>query len=552
MSLRVRIAFLVSGLTALIVLISGAVIHQSTESDLEESLDKKLAFQIERVSDTRNFIGILERQRFFEQRIPPFRQRLTGLSNQGENILGSGSRPGPPPLNCKPPSPPVSMVEFPLQWESLPDCEVIEGVASNSLIDVQIPTLIKIDDDRYITTDGYPSLPAVLNNDGFIDVEIANETWRVLTKSFEVVDPFTRRELEIRTRMGTLTLNRAGQSEGQENIFLPTHKFVVQTAVKRDSVTDALKDFRKSFVAVGTFSVLVAGLSGWFIGGTILNPLGRLGSQTRNLGGSGDLSTRVTSGYGPPEVEALANEINEMLSRLEASANETEEALGSSRLFASNVAHELRTPLTSIRTNLELLNKHGDMGKRERSEILASVIDQQDLLLSTLESLRLLARGDLSENDVFEEIDFAQLIQSIVNRLEQEESGINIETYLPSDPPLILGWHEGLMVLFRNILENARIHGKAQDRDLCVEILAETQGTELKVRIEDNGIGIPEPEKAGIMKRFIKGSNSSSSGSGLGLSLAKQQAEIHGGTIELSDNQPVGTIVSISLPIVII
>ena len=108
------------------------------------------------------------------------------------------------------------------------------------------------------------------------------------------------------------------------------------------------------------------------------------------------------------------------------------------------------------------------------------------------------------------------------------------------------------MVLFRNILENARIHGKAQDRDLCVEILAETQGTELKVRIEDNGIGIPEPEKAGIMKRFIKGSNSSSSGSGLGLSLAKQQAEIHGGTIELSDNQPVGTIVSISLPIVII
>ncbi len=71
MSLRVRIAFLVSGLTALIVLISGAVIHQSTESDLEESLDKKLAFQIERVSDTRNFIGILERQRFFEQRIPP-------------------------------------------------------------------------------------------------------------------------------------------------------------------------------------------------------------------------------------------------------------------------------------------------------------------------------------------------------------------------------------------------------------------------------------------------------------------------------------------------
>ncbi|MEC8890696.1 MAG: HAMP domain-containing sensor histidine kinase [Chloroflexota bacterium] len=551
MSLRVRIAFLVSGLTALIVLISGAVIHQSTEADLQESLDKKLAFQIERVSDTRNLIDILERQRFFEQRIPPFRQRLTGLANQEENILGSGSRPGSPPLNCKPPSPPLGMVEFPLQWESLPDCEEIEGVASNSLIDVQIPTLIKIDDDRYIVTDGYPNLPAAFNNDGFIDVEVGNETWRVLTKSFEVVDPFIRRELEIRTRMGTLTLNRAGKSEGQENILLPTHQFVVQTAVKRDSVTDALQDFRKSFVAVGIFSVLVAGLSGWFIGGTILNPLGRLGRQARNLGGSGDLSTRVNSGYGPPEVEALANEINEMLSRLEASANETEEALRSSRLFASNVAHELRTPLTSIRTNLELLNKHSDMGKRERSEILASVIDQQGLLLNTLESLRLLARGDLSEKDVFEEIDFAQLIQSIVNRLEQEESGINIDIYLPSDPPLILGWHEGLMVLFRNILENARTHGKAQERDLRVEIFAETLGTELKVRIEDNGIGIPESEKAEVMKRFIKGSNSSSSGSGLGLSLAKQQAEIHGGTIELSDNQPEGTRVSISLPVVI-
>ncbi len=552
MSLRVRIAFLVSGLTALIVLISGAVIHQSTKAGLEKSLDKKLAFQIERVSDMRNFNDILVRQRFFEQRIPPFGQQLTGFSNQEENIRGRGLRPGSPPLNCKPPNPPVGMMEVPLEWESLPDCEAIGGVTSNSLIDVQIPTLIKIDDDRFIATDGYPSLPAVFQNDGFVDVEVNDETWRVLTKSFEVVDPFIRRELEIRTRTGALTLNQAERSADQENIFLPTQLFVVQTAVKRDSVTAALQDFKQSFIAVGTFSVLVAGLFGWFLGGTILNPLGRLGSQTHNLRGSGDLSSRVVSSYGPPEVEALANEINEMLSRLETSANETGEALRSSRLFASNVAHELRTPLTSIRTNLELLNKHSDMNKGERSGILASVIDQQDLLLSTLESLRLLARGDLSENDVFEEIDFIQLIQSIIDQQKKQEIGASIELHPPSDPPLLLGWHEGLMVLFRNVLQNARIHGKAPGRELHIGVFAETLGTELKVRIEDNGIGIPEPERARVMKRFTKGSNSSSTGSGLGLSLAKQQAELHGGTIELSDNQPEGTRVSISLPIVII
>ena len=66
MSLRLRIVLVLAGLTTLIIVISGGVIHQFTEKDLNESLDEKLSKQVNLVGKTGNMTGILERQRFFQ------------------------------------------------------------------------------------------------------------------------------------------------------------------------------------------------------------------------------------------------------------------------------------------------------------------------------------------------------------------------------------------------------------------------------------------------------------------------------------------------------
>ena len=241
-----------------------------------------------------------------------------------------------------------------------------------------------------------------------------------------------------------------------------------------------------------------------------------------------------------------------MLSRLELSAHATDEALRSSRAFTSNVAHELRTPLTSMRTNLDLLKIHTDMDTSERIQVLNNLVLEHERLLSTLESLRLLARGDLSEAGIFEEIDFAQLIAAIISDQQKIDPECVIKLELPSNPPLLSAWRQGMTLLFRNVIENAQIHSRSSNqKGVQIDIFVEVIDQDLKVVVDDNGPGIPQSERKQVIERFIRGSNASTVGSGLGLALVSQQSAIHGGSIELEESPTGGTRAVIILPVVI-
>jgi len=295
--------------------------------------------------------------------------------------------------------------------------------------------------------------------------------------------------------------------------------------------------------------VMGSGVGGWFLGGAALKPLDRLRKYTESVRDSQDISRRIPENFGPSEVELLAKTLNEMLIRLQLNSEHTEQSLRASRAFASNVAHELRTPLTSIKLNLDLLERFPGMSYQENSEVFANLAIEQNQLLTTLESLRLLARGDLSEGEVFEEIDFLQLIQGIIDRHKIQWTQGSILLHFPPSPPLILGWREGLTVLFRNVLENAQVHSDIPGDDLVIDFSVRLSGKELVVVIDDNGIGIPKIERERIFERFIRGGKSS--GAGLGLSLVKQQTEFHGGSVDMSDSPAKGVRITIILPIIL-
>lgn len=474
MSLRIRVALLVSVLTIVILSIAGSAIHRLTEADIRTREDSKLSWQVDKVSDPLLLIKILQVGRFY--------RGATGAAGDGSEQL-------------------------------------------SKLLDVQIPTRILVGSVPRIETRGFPDLPVLSLSNGFSEIDRDGKHWRVKTA---VLSP------RIRGRSSELPNN-----------------IVIQAAITRDSITTTLQDFRDRFILIGILTVIGAGISGWFVGGVILQPITHLRKHTENVRDSQDLSQRVPEKLGPAEVESLAKSLNEMLAELELNVEQTEQALRSSRSFASNVAHELRTPLTSMKMNLDLLARYPRLDTAERSRILADVSLEQDRLLSTLESLRLLSRSDLSEHDVFEEIDFAQLIQEAVERHKRQWEGVNFQLQLPSEPPLVYGWREGLTVLFRNVIENACVHSRMSKQDLTIDISIETHDTELKITIDDNGVGIPESERDQVLGRFSKGSQSMGSGSGLGLSLVQQQAELHGGSVRLLNSPSGGARVSIILPVIL-
>ncbi|MFL2804270.1 MAG: sensor histidine kinase [Dehalococcoidia bacterium] len=403
-----------------------------------------------------------------------------------------------------------------------------------AFFDVQLPTRIYVNKELFLATEGFPQISEQsLLTDQFSTIDLNGEKWRGLNKEF-----FTQSRVNPPGRLGIL---------GQE--FLIT----IEVIGSYDVVDSTLTDVRNSFVSVGIVVVILLGVIGWVLGWIIVKPLGRLSKDAMMINDSSDLSERVNSEskYSFSEVQNLTSSINEMLRRLEQNYTVTQEALVSSRSFASNVAHELRTPLTSMKMNLDLLGRNLEIDNSQKSEIISDLISQQDNLISILESLRLLARGDLSEENIFEEIDFMQFINELTIKHERQYPESKLNLILSSESPLIYAWREGLQVMLSNLIANAVIHSKMYPEQLVIEISTEISDNNLILTIDDNGIGIPENERTLVLERFQRGNSSSVKGSGLGLALVKQQVDIHNGSLEITSNPSSGARFVINLPVII-
>jgi two-component system sensor histidine kinase PrrB len=111
----------------------------------------------------------------------------------------------------------------------------------------------------------------------------------------------------------------------------------------------------------------------------------------------------------------------------------------------------------------------------------------------------------------------------------------------------IEGWPGGLRLAVDNLVRNAITHGEASRIVLAAHRTpgpmnpeSERRGPDvLTIVVDDNGRGLPADEHEAVMGRFARGSTAVPGGSGLGLALVAQQAELHGGGIELS-NSPLG------------
>ncbi len=400
----------------------------------------------------------------------------------------------------------------------------VSNTSVDNLFDVQIPTRIFLNNDLFLYTDGFPEILTTSSN-GYSNVVVDGKEWRVLTKTFQI--PVAPRATKF-------------------------DQIGIQVAVSREFISTTMQDFRKTFISVGIIAILLSALITWFLCGVLLKPLKRLQNYAENINDSSDLSIRIPVEhlYSLSEVKVLSQSLNSMISRLDFSSTQTEKALETSRGFASNLAHELRTPLTSMKMNLELLERHLEMPTDERRNILKDVINQQDRLFSTLESLRLLARGDLSEKNVFEEVDLTPLLKELTTRQMTNQGGGHINLQFPDPPPLVNAWREGLSVMFNNLIENAYVHSNISKENLEIDVSVNIDGKWLHINVDDNGVGVEENERALVLERFHRGSNNYTQGSGLGLSLVTQQVEIHSGTIKIFESPKGGARITIALPVI--
>jgi two-component system sensor histidine kinase PrrB len=384
---------------------------------------------------------------------------------------------------------------------------------------LQAPLAVRVvDDGEVLLSIGAPTVdrfeeaaPA-----GFSTVAIDGDRWRVLADT-----------VAVRTR--------------------PTRLVEVQFASPLAVVDASVEDLRSRIVRAGLFVVVASGLMGWAIGAGALRPIGRLRSRAAEVAVTTDLGLRIDTDLGAAEVNELASDLNTMLERLEEGDRSRLDALDAARSFSAAAAHELRTPLTSMQANIDVLRRYEELEPADRDALIDELASQQQRLRGLLEALRMLARGDLAGANVFENVDLADVVGVAVGEVARREPDVDFTTDFRAVPAAIRAWPEGIRVMVDNLLLNAITHGRPVAGDARVHVAVRSVNGGVEISVGDNGPGVPEAERSSVLERFQRGASASGSGSGLGLALAAQQAELHGGTVDIRESRLGGAEVRVVL-----
>jgi signal transduction histidine kinase len=144
-------------------------------------------------------------------------------------------------------------------------------------------------------------------------------------------------------------------------------------------------------------------------------------------------------------------------------------------------------------------------------------------------------------------VDLTSLVREICQLQRELTPDARIREQIQAQPLLVRGDASLLSQLFSNLVSNAVKY--SPDGGL-IRVIADREGTQIAVVIEDHGIGIPEADRERVFERYYRGSNTSGiGGSGVGLSLVRTMVDLHKGTIALDTREGKGSRFTIRLPI---
>jgi two-component system sensor histidine kinase MprB len=287
----------------------------------------------------------------------------------------------------------------------------------------------------------------------------------------------------------------------------------LQAARTLEDVNATTRRLSWVLLLVSLSGVGLAVLLGRWVGRAAMRPVVRLTSGARYVAATHDLSRRVEA-MGDDELASLARSFNSMLEALA-------ESRRAQRQLVADASHELRTPLTTVQTNVELLARAHEMPEEDRRQLREDLVSQLHELTGLVGDLVELARERAPESEL-EDLDLAALVTGCVARARSRAPGLHFE--LQATPATVRADRARLERAVTNLLDNA---AKWSPPGATVRVTV-ARG-ELVVR--DQGLGIPEPDRAHVFDRFYRAAESRGlPGSGLGLAIVRQVAEMHGGT----------------------
>jgi len=306
---------------------------------------------------------------------------------------------------------------------------------------------------------------------------------------------------------------------------------VAETMVKRSRLArDILLQslFPELLIALATLVIV------WFGVKRGLEPLARLSEEIKARS-SGDLRPIDAAGA-PEEARPLVGALNGLLEEVSAASRKQQR-------FLADAAHQLRTPLAGLQahTELALAQPIPEACRAQLEQVHRATIRTARLA----NQLLALARAEPGARSVTSKVDLKTVAGGEADAWVRQALARDIDLGFELEAAAVAGdaflLREALSNLVHNALEYTQRGGRVTVR---------TGGREGSsfLEVEDDGPGIPPPERALVLERFYRVPGTPGTGSGLGLAIVREIAAGHGASLAIMDSPVGGCRVAITFP----
>ena len=305
---------------------------------------------------------------------------------------------------------------------------------------------------------------------------------------------------------------------------------------------------RKNFILRTVLAVaLVIFVFSIFLNQYLLSPIKSLVDYTKSIKDK-DVKTDTIEKFlkRKDEVGLLSNSLNDMTQDLYKKINIAE-------TFSTDLTHEIRNPLASLKGASELLDTTDDPEKRSKLLKIISHDVQRIERLITDYSQMLKDEAALSREKM-KKIDVISIVKSVIddfnNDLLNSNKNIKIKLDTISDnktKPNILGVENRVEQVLANLLDNSISFSPPNSE---IKVLVKSKDKIVKLAVEDQGPGFNEKNIEQIFNRFYSNRPEKfGEHTGLGLNIVKHIIELHGGSINASNNtKGIGAKININFP----
>jgi two-component system sensor histidine kinase ChvG len=306
---------------------------------------------------------------------------------------------------------------------------------------------------------------------------------------------------------------------------------VVLVTYNDRNFTRTIRGERRKLAAGLLLATILSVLLSLFLARTIARPLRRLALAAHRVRQGRAREVKV------PRLPSRRDEIGLLARSVSDMSQALRQRIDSIEAFAADVTHELKNPLASLRSAVDGLDRIEDPDlKRQLLDVVRQDVVRLDRLIGDI--------GEAARTDAelarasFEPVDLGDLIGNLVKGWEERRltGDVRIAFARPrARSAIVLGEPGRLVRAIDNIIDNAISFSPAGG---LVEVAVARVGDLVRIRIDDEGPGVPPEAREAIFNRFHSvrpESDQFGRHSGLGLAIARAIVKGHDGEIDVAD-----------------